>query len=280
MEKEIIVKEGLEKKKEAFLKGGAEKFHVLADFDRTLTQAFVEGEYIPAVIWVLYNGNYLGEGYVKKAQELHKKYHNTETDPQIPREEKVKAMRQWWIEHFDLLIRSGLSLEVIEKVVDSGKIKLREGADEFIDLLKENNVPLVIMSSGGLGGDSISMFLKKKGKLYNNIHIISNSFEWDKEGKALAIKEPIIHGMNKRETAVKDYPVFEKVKERKNVLLLGDNLDDIDMIEGFDCDNLISVGFLNKDVDRNLQYYKEKYDIVVSNDGSMEYLNRLLKDMF
>ncbi len=157
---------------------------------------------------------------------------------------------------------------------------MREGAEDFIDYLEEKDIPLVIMSSGGLGGDSISMFLKKKGKLYDNVHIISNSFEWDKEGRAVSVKEPIIHGMNKRETAVKDYPVFEKVKDRKNVLLLGDSINDIDMIEGFNYDNLISVGFLNKDIEKNLQYYREQYDIVVSNDGSMRYLNDFLEDIF
>ncbi len=107
MEKDIIFKnkEELDKKKDIISKQGAEKLHILADFDRTLTQAFVKGEYIPAIIWVLYNGNYLGEDYVSKAQALHEKYHKIETDPEVPREEKLKAMREWWMKHFDLLIK-------------------------------------------------------------------------------------------------------------------------------------------------------------------------------
>ena len=37
-------------KKEKFIEGGLGKLHVLADFDRTLTKAFVDGEKTPSII--------------------------------------------------------------------------------------------------------------------------------------------------------------------------------------------------------------------------------------
>ena len=64
---------------------------------------------------------------------------------------------------------------------------------------------------------------------------------------------------------------------RKNVLLLGDSLGDLGMIEGFEYDNLISVGFLNENIEENLHAYKENFDIVIMNDGSMNYVNGLIK---
>ncbi len=260
-------------------KGGAEKLHILADFDKTLTRAFVDGEEIPSLMSIMRSrdGEYLSGGYAKKAKELYEKYHPIEVDSKIPAEEKKKAMREWWITHFELLINLGLNRKDIEKVVDSGKIKFRDGASDFLDLLKNYSIPLIIMSASGLGGDAISMYLEKENKMSANIYIISNSFEWDKNGKAVGIKEPIIHSLNKDETLVKDFPVFEKIKDRKNVLLLGDSLDDVGMVEGFDYENLIKIGFLNSNIEEKMKFYRKVFDVVITNDSDMYYINDLLK---
>lgn len=258
---------------------GADKLHVLADFDRTLTNAFVDGKSTPSLISILRDGNYLTPDYAKKANELYNKYHQIEIDPKIPFEEKKKAMYEWWTTHFDLLIKSGLNKKDLERVVETGKLKFRDGFPEFIDFLRKYSIPLVILSSSGLGGDAISMYLKKEGKLYENIHIISNSYKWDKDGNAIAVKEPIIHVMNKGEAAIKNYPVFEKIKDRKNVLLLGDSVGDVEMIKSLDCDNLIKIGFLNDNTEEGLESYKLNYDIIILNDSSMNYINELLKEI-
>ncbi len=271
--------EELEKSKKSISESGAEKFHVLADFDRTLTTAFVDGKSIPSLISILRDGNYLTSDYAPKANELYNRYHQIEIDPKIPFEEKKKTMHEWWTTHFDLLIKSGLNKKDLERVVEAGKVKFRDGFSESIDFLRTHNIPLVILSSSGLGGDAISMYLEKEGKLYNNVYIISNSYKWDRDGKAIAVKEPIIHMMNKDETVIKNSPVFKVIKDRKNVLLLGDSLGDIGMVKGFDCDNLIKIGFLNENVKENLESYKLDYDIIILNDSSMDYINELLKEI-
>ncbi len=155
----------------------------------------------------------------------------------------------------------------------------REGASEFLDFLYKNEIPLVIMSSAGLGGDSISMYLKKQGKLYDNVHIVSNSYKWDSKGNAVGIKEPIIHVMNKDETAIQNYPVFGLIKNRKNVLLLGDSIGDIGMITNFGYSNLIKIGFLNEEVDKNLENYKENFDVILLNDTGFNYINDLVREI-
>jgi 5'-nucleotidase len=63
----------------------------------------------------------------------------------------------------------------------------------------------------------------------------------DEDGKAIAIKEPIIHSFNKGETVVKDSPIYEEIKERKNILLLGDSLGDVRMADGFDYENILKI---------------------------------------
>ena len=272
---------GLEKLKREFKKGGAKKLHILSDFERTLTYAFVGGERVPSLISVLRSSSeYLGDDYVQKAQALSEKYHPIEIDSKIPVEEKKKAMEEWWLSHFDLLIKTGLNKKHLKMVAESGKMKLREGIGDLFDLLKKHEIPLVIMSASGLGGDVISMFLEKEDKLSSNIYIISNSFLWDEQGNAIGVKKPIINSLNKDETVVRDFPlIYEKVKGRRNVLLLGDNLEDVEMIKGFDYDNLIKIGFLNEAVNENLEPYKKTYDILILNDSSVEYIQTLLKEM-
>ncbi len=188
-------------------------------------------------------------------------------------------MIEWWTRHFALLIKSGLNKNDLKNIIDSGRVRLRQGCAELTDFLKRLNIPLVIMSASGVGIDPIAMFLEKEGKLYDNIHIISNYYEWDENGNAVGVKEPISHSLNKDETAIQNCPAFEEVKNRKNVILLGDMLEDIGMVEGFDYDNLIKIGFLNEKIDESLEEYKRNYDIVILNDSSMDYINQLLKEI-
>ena len=89
-------------------------------------------------------------------------------------------------------------------------------------MLKNNNIPLLILSASGIGYESIYYCLEHENMLYDNISIISNAFDRDKEGKAIAAKQPIIHSCNKDETIVHKLPIYEKIKDRKNILLLGD----------------------------------------------------------
>lgn len=278
MQNEIVIsnKERLEKTIEAMKKEGADKLHILADFDRTLTTAFVDGKSVPSLISILRDGNYLTADYGPKAHTLFEKYHAIEIDPNVSFKEKWAAMDEWWRKHAKLLVESGLERSDIEKAVASGKVKLREGFAEFSDVLHARNIPFVIMSASGLGVDGINLYLKQEGKLYGNVHTISNVYEWDATGRAVALKEPIIHALNKYETAIQDYPAFDAVRERKNVILLGDSVDDVGMVQGFEYDNLITIGFLNDRVEENLERYQKAFDVVITGDSRMVYVNELL----
>jgi cytosolic 5'-nucleotidase 3 len=259
------------------ISGGVENFHVVADFDRTLTKAFVNGKPMPAIISVLRNENYLSKEYSEKATALANKYHPIEEDLNMSISEKKKYMEEWWGKHFELLIKSGLNKKNLERVINEGKVEFRDGACEFLDLLHEKNIPLVILSSSGVG-DLIPMYFEKHGKLYNNIDIIANLYKWDKNGNASGMHNSIIHVFNKDETSVKSHlQIYEKIKNRKNVLLLGDSLGDLGMVSGFDYENLLKVGFLNDKIIENLEEYKKNFDIVITDDFNMNYVNDIIK---
>lgn len=270
-------KDNFENIKEKILSGGANKFHVVADFDRTLTKAFVNGKPIPAIISVLRNENYLSEEYSKRANELANYYHPIEEDLKIPISEKKKYMKEWWGKHFELLIQSGLNKKHLERVINEGKVEFRDGAGKLLDLLNEKNIPLIILSSSGIG-DLIPMYLEKHGKLYDNTHIIANLYKWDEEGKSVGMHNSIIHVFNKDETSVKNHPeIYKEIKDRKNVLLLGDSLGDLGMVKGFEYSNLLKFGFLNERIEENIEEYKKNFDVIITNDSSMDYVNQLVK---
>ena len=43
--------------------------------------------------------------------------------------------------------------------------------------------------------------------------------------------------------------------------------------------NLIKIGFLNEEIDKLKDIYKKSFDAVILNDGSMDYVNKLLKEI-
>lgn len=261
--------------------GGPEKFHVLSDFDRTITRAFApDGSEVPSLISVLRDEGYLTADYPDKAKALFAYYHAMEIDPSVPKEEKKTAMKEWWTKHFELLVASRLNKKDVEKAVLSERLRLRESAKDFLEFLRARQIPLVIMSAAGLGVEAISLFLKNQNCLFENIYIISNEFVWDENGNAIGIKQPIIHSLNKDETILKDFPFFSEVAERKNVMLIGDSPDDVDMILGFEYENLLKIGFWNKPAPENEAVYRENYDVLIKNDGTMEKVNEILRQMF
>lgn len=274
---EIIITnpEKLQAKIERLKEGGAENLHIVADFDKTVTRAFHGSEAFPSVISLLRDGNHLTPDYAPRAKELFAKHHPYEIDLTIPFEERKARMNTWWSDHFALLIECGLEKKDLEDIVNSGKISFRDGAKELFSTLNQKGIPLVFISSNGVG-NTIQMILEKEGMMNENIHIITNIFEWDEKGKAVRVKEPKIHVLNKSEVAVKDYPVFDLIKNRKNVILLGDGIDDNGMIDGFDYDEIIRVGFLNEKIEENKEEFVEAFDVVVTNDGDMGEVNEIL----
>ena len=279
MEKIVISNpKEFEEKKKNILEAGVGKLHVLADFDRTLTKAFVDGKKVSSIIAILRNENYLDEEYSKKAQALFNKYNPIEIDPNLSIEEKKLKMDEWWRAHWKLLIDSKLNKKHIMKIVENDKVVFRKYALDFIDELHKKEIPLVIISASV--GDFISLLLEDKKKLYSNVHVLSNSLEWDEQGNATGIIEPVVHVFNKDETVLEDFPdVYNHVKERKNVILLGDSIGDVGMIEGFEYDNLIKIGFLNDKIEENLDLYKKNFDVVVLNDGEMGFVKDLIKEI-
>lgn len=253
-----------------------EHFHVIADFDRTLTKAFAEGKPTVSLITRLQNGFFPPE-YADRSNALFHTYHPIEIDPNISAEEKNKAMHKWRDKQFNLMLEYGLTREIIKQAMASEDGTLRPGNEEFFNILHQKNIPLIIISASGLGYESVYYGLEHENKLYDNIDIISNAFIRDENGKAIGVREPIIHSFNKHETIIKDFPVYEDIKERKNILLIWDSLGDAKMANGFDYENILKIWFLNHDTPEHREKYSEAFDMLILDDGPMDEVNKILK---
>lgn len=275
----VIISDKLafEQKKTKLIDGGAKNLHILADFDMTFTKAYREGKKVNTIIGLLRHGSYLTSDYPKKAFALHDKYRPIETDPFMPIEEKSKYMEEWWNTHLNLITASGMKKELVKEIVKKKEIVFREGALEFLKETHKKNIPILFLSAAL--GDIIEEMLKAENAIYPTTHILSNFFNYDKNGGVIGYKSKIIHSLNKNEAQIKNTPHYAEIKNRRNIILLGDNIDDLLMAQGVEHDTLITIGFLNENIEENLKHYKKAFDVVITGDGGMEFANKLIKEI-
>jgi hypothetical protein len=86
----------------------------------------------------------------------------------------------------------------------------------------------------------------------------------------------VVHSLNKREILVKDFPVFEQIKNRTNVLLIGDSAEDVGMVDGFPYSHLLKIGFLNDHPER-LENHKQVFDAIITKDGGIEFVAEIVR---
>ncbi|NUJ97461.1 hypothetical protein HGA92_01585 [Candidatus Gracilibacteria bacterium] len=273
---------GFQQKITLFKKGKKEDVFVISDFDRTITKNFVNEEEVPSIISILRKGNFLGVEYTKKSLNLFNTYHPIEKDIEIIEKEKKEKMLEWRENHFKILQEYGLQRSMIEELVKDKRLQIREGVKEFFSFLASQEIPLIIFSASGLGVDSLRFFLQEKNIEFSNISLVSNDFCWNEEGLLIEYKKPIIHTCNKEIKILREgfSTVYDKIEKKKNILLLGDSLGDVCMAEGFPYENIIKIGFLNKEDDKYLSAYKEIYDVVITGDGDFSFILDLGKEIF
>jgi cytosolic 5'-nucleotidase 3 len=278
MQEEVIISnpKKFELKKEKLIFDGAKKLHLVSDFDKTLSKAFDRNNQMHSIIAQIREGKYLSEGYTKKAYELHAKYYPIEVNNTMPIEEKNQKMNEWWGTHINFIAANGMNKKIVNDIAEN-KIILRKGTIEFFKMLKTKKIPLLILSAAL--GDVIEKLMKINKVNYKEIHIISNFFNFDKKGIVTGYKGKIVHSLNKNEFEIQNTSFYKKIKERKNIILLGDSIDDLKMVEGTKYDEIIKIGFLNENIKEHINEYKKAYDVVILNDGTMNFVNKLIKQI-
>ncbi|KAM3592729.1 uncharacterized protein V6R79_024042 [Siganus canaliculatus] len=259
----------------AMQRAGVGSLQVISDFDMTLTRFSYNGKRVPTTHNILDNRLLINEDCTKKMRELLNTYYPIEIDPSITIEEKQPLMVEWWTKVHDLLIQQRIRKDMLAQAVKESSTMLREGYKVFFDRLEEQHVPLLIFSAGV--GDVLEEVIQQNHVFHPNVHVISNYMEFDQTGVLQAFKGQLIHTFNKREGALSHVAGLKELQGRPNVLLLGDSLGDLTMADGVSKhQNILTIGFLNDQVDERKESYVNSFDIVLVKDETMEIPNAIL----
>lgn len=258
---------------------GIEKFMVISDFDHTLSRFH---DSTGQKCWTTHGVFDAAAATMKsdlgaRFAELKQKYLPIEFDPDMPVQEKIPHMEKWWRTAHEKIIQARFTKQAIETFVHQSKIVLRDDADVLISSLHSYGVPLIVFSAGI--GNVIEIFLKKTfGCVLDNIRILSNMMEFDNDGVITGFKEPLIHTFCKNSSVIRHEPsFFQGISGRSNVLLMGDSLGDLHMDIGVVKDTTaLKIGFLNFDFDLLINKYLDGYDIVLTDDQSMDVARQVL----
>ena len=273
---------GLREKLKSFLEGGAAKTQCIADFDGTLTRGSYNGEKAQSSFAVVARSALMPEDVEKRELDLRAQYYPIERSGDKTVEEKCKAMEEWWREIFVVMKEGGFKKQMIPEMVKNGTSVLREGGEYFLQRLHDEKIPLLIFSAGI--GDIVEEVLLQQAadtnKLNDNITIVSNYIKWDDEGIMEGIKGDILHSSNKGAFAA-SLNYKDSVPGRNNILLLGDNVGDSEMLKCFDdVQTSLSIGFLNDNVNELRKDFEALFDIVIVDPESMVLVSVLLMNLF
>ncbi len=257
-------------KLQSILNSGLENLQIVADFDRTLICATVDGVEVPSATHILYTEKYLDDDYMTRAKDLYDFYRPIEQDNNISKDEKSKHMEDWWTKHYDLKLEKGLHIDHLEKLSNSKMLVFRKGVKEFLKVCKDKNIPIIILSSNGLGFDMIKMLLERDGMMSDNVHIHSNRTLWGEDGVTTGVAKPIVHSQNKNESVLGDITL------RDNFIVIGDGLHDAEMINQKSKDGkdrqVYKIGIYEAIDDSKLEEYKKVFDDVWSSlDGEISF---------
>lgn len=208
---------------------------VVADWDRTLTRGADDEGRDHSTFTVLINSGCLGERFARESWKLYERFRPIELHGGRTPEDKAARMREWWSAEFDLLVESGFSKGHVDAFARDDGLMLRSGVPEFMRRLSELDVPVFIVSAGLHA--VIEAVLRSRGLLSPNVRILANDFDFDARGVAVSSRTPVIHSVNKS-ACLRQWLAERSWQLRRNVLVLGDSVEDLEVADGFDVQTL------------------------------------------
>lgn len=243
-----------------------DNLYVVADFDRTITNGTSKTSWS-----ILANSDLVPKTYVSERQALYDYYRPIEVSDTVDYSYKLQMMKEWFQKHIELFVKYKISKQVFEEAAANLRImEFRPYAREFLEFLHKNNVPLIIISAGI--GNFIESFLEHNNCNFDNIYINSNKIIF-KDDIAVGVGDSIIHSFNKNEVSLPD-DIFEKIKNRDTVLLLGDQVSDLNMVDRNNHKYVISIGFLTQDSLKDTMI--SNFDIVCEESDNYDDVKKLV----
>ncbi len=133
------------------------------------------------------------------------------------------------------------------------------------------NIPVVIISCSLK--NVIKEYLEFHNCYYNNIVIYSNYCDIEENGKN-DIYKVTPHSKNEI-TFSKE--LNDIIKTKDYAVLFGDIVDDVNMVSKDKLNSTITVGFLDKKIEENLELYKSTFDIVLTDNANFKEIEDIIK---
>lgn len=243
--------------------------HILTDFDRTITVGGSDSSWS-----ILANSNLVPKEYVEERQALYDHYRPYEIDESLDDETKNKLMYEWWDKHINLIIKYKFSETIINEAARNSRVmKFRSGAKEFLENMRDRNIPVIMISAGI--GNFIEQFLKNNECNFDNIYIVSNFIKFENGIAVGVLENNVIHSLNKNEVSLPE-EIMQLVVDRPNIILLGDSVSDTKMAQEEKRNNALKIGFLEEKVEENRKYFEDQFDLVCTDNTDYNDLSKVL----
>lgn len=247
-----------------------DNFAVLMDFDRTITSKDSLGSWS-----VLENPKFMDKEFKKKSKKLVDTYYPYELDYSISNDVKTKYLNEWYYKNMDLLYEYNLTKSILLNCINDCNANFHDGCKEFLDYMYKLNVPIIIISAGI--GNVIIELLKKYGCLYSNIHVFSNFIQFEND-KMVRFSDSMIHTSNKS-MSVLPLNLQTEILSKDYILVFGDLVEDLDMAKGIDFNKVLSFGFLEHSIKENLDFYRQAFDVVLTDGSSFFEVQKILNNI-
>ncbi len=130
--------------------------------------------------------------------------------------------------------------------------------------------------------------------------VVANEMLFDETGVLVGFGPELLHTFNKRFSSVPNAiaHVPHVVSRRRCLIVLGDSIGDVNMSDGYECDVVLKIGFLNRNPENLAAYmvrvaactcilsqhslphlhsrHQNAFDVVIAGDSSMQYVVDIL----
>jgi 2-hydroxy-3-keto-5-methylthiopentenyl-1-phosphate phosphatase len=213
----------------------------------------------------------LKKAYTKKIEALNAECISIELDSGLSSDEKCEAIKYVWEELIDLFKEFNVDDNKIKRLISNkSSIKIREGAKNFLKLLDERKIPVIIISDGIV--EIIKCFLFYNDCDYENIQVLANSIFSDTD------INKIIHPLNKNEFSMPD-EAKEFIKGRKTCVLLASSINDINMLSKDKLNDSIKIAFLDKNINENFDIFLNYFNAICTHNTPLDIITDKYRNM-
>ena len=129
------------------------------------------------------------------------------------------------------------------------------------------------MSSGI--GNIVKGFLQNENCIYSNTIIVSNFFRFENNIPKIDLDD-LMATTNKEYIRIPE-KTRNVLQNKKACLLFGDLIEDLKMINKEKLENTLTFGFLDENIENNLERFNKNFDIVLTEKGDFNNVRQILE---